>query len=159
MLDVFYKATKYINAKDALLTQEEKPKKRETQKDARQDRGQKMARTGDRREDRCSKPSTKSFISFTPLIASIDQVLMRIKDKGALTFLGKLKGDPSKRFRDKYYHFHYDHGHDMSDYYDLKQQIKALIKQGKLQRFVSKERMDPPQKQAARRENERPKPP
>ena len=48
MLDVFYKATKYINAKDALLTQEEKPKKRETQKDARQDRGQKMARTGDR---------------------------------------------------------------------------------------------------------------
>ena len=31
--DVLYRATKYINAKDALLAQEEKPKKRERQKD------------------------------------------------------------------------------------------------------------------------------
>ena len=29
MLDVLYRATKYMNAKDALLAQEEKPKKRE----------------------------------------------------------------------------------------------------------------------------------
>ena len=68
---------------------------------------------------------------------------MQIKDEGALTFPGKLKGDPSKRSRDEYYHFHRDHIHDMSDYYDLKQQIKALIRQGKLQRFISKERKDP----------------
>ena len=47
MLDVLYRATKYINAEDALLAQEEKPKKRERQEDARQDRGQKMAKTGD----------------------------------------------------------------------------------------------------------------
>ena len=47
MLDVLYKATKYINAEDALLAQEEKPKKRERQEDARQDRGRKMAKTGD----------------------------------------------------------------------------------------------------------------
>ena len=47
MLDVLYRATKYMNAEDALLAQEEKPKKRERQEDARQDRGQKMAKTGD----------------------------------------------------------------------------------------------------------------
>ena len=29
MLDVLYRATKYMNAKDALLAQEEKPRKRE----------------------------------------------------------------------------------------------------------------------------------
>ena len=80
-----------------------------------------MARTGDRKEDRRSKPQIGRFTSFTPLNNPIDQVLMQIKDEGALTFPGKLKGDPNKRSRDKYYHFHRDHGHDMSECYDLKQ--------------------------------------
>ena len=53
---------------------------------------------------------------------------MQIKDEGALSFLDKLKGDPSKRPRDKYCRFHYDHGHDIANYYDLKQQIEALIR-------------------------------
>ena len=35
MLDVLYRATKYMNAEDALLAQEEKPRKRERQKDMR----------------------------------------------------------------------------------------------------------------------------
>ena len=59
-------------------------------------------------------------------------------------FRGKLKGDPSKRPRNKYYRFHRDHKHNTADSYNLKQQIEALIRQGKLQRFVSKERTDPP---------------
>ena len=69
---------------------------------------------------------------------------MQIKDEGALTFPGKLKGDPNKRSRDKYCCFHHDHDHDTTDYYDLKQQIETLIRQGQLQRFVSKERADLP---------------
>ena len=47
MSDVLYRATKYMNVKDALLAQEEKPKKRERQEDARQDRGLKMTKTKD----------------------------------------------------------------------------------------------------------------
>ena len=109
-----------------------------------------MAKTEEWREDQRSRPPTGKFASFTPLAASIDQVLMQIKDKGALTFPGKLKGDPNKRSRDKYCHFHRDHGHNTANCYDLKQQIEALIRQGKLQRFVSKEMTDPPQKQAPR---------
>ena len=70
---------------------------------------------------------------------------MQIKDEGSLTFPGKLKEDPNKRSKDKYGRFHLDHNNDTFDCYDLKQQIEALIKQRKLQRFVSKERMDPPQ--------------
>ena len=69
---------------------------------------------------------------------------MQIKDEGALSFPGKLKGDPSKRPRDKYCRFHRDHGHDTSDCYDLKHQIEAFIKQRKLQRFIDKERTDQP---------------
>ena len=103
-----------------------------------------MARTKKRREDRCSKPPTRMFTSFTLLTASINQVLMQIKDKGALTFPSKLKGDPNKRSRDKYCCFHRNHDHDTADCYNLKQQIEALIRQGKLQRFVSKERANPP---------------
>ena len=52
---------------------------------------------------------------------------MQIKDEGALTFPSKLKGDLNKRSRDKYCQFHCDHGRDMADCYDLKQQIEALI--------------------------------
>ncbi|XP_075658597.1 uncharacterized protein LOC142628368 [Castanea sativa] len=144
MLDVLYRATKYMNAEDALLAREEKPRKRERQEDTPLDRGRKMARTGERREDRRSKPLTGKFTSFTPLTAPIDQVLMQIKDEGALTFPGKLRGDPNKRSRDKYCRFHCDHGHDTADCYDLKQQIEAFIKQGKLQRFVSKEKTNLP---------------
>ena len=70
---------------------------------------------------------------------------MQIKDKGVLTFPGKLKGDPNKRSKDKYCHFHHDHGYDTSNCYDLKQLLKTLIKQEKLQRFVSKKRANPPQ--------------
>ena len=91
-----------------------------------------MARTGERQEDRHSKPPIGKFTNFTPLTTPIDQVLMQIKDKRALTFLGKLKGDPNRRSRDKYCRYHRDHGHDITNYYDLKQQIEALIRQGKL---------------------------
>ena len=76
MSDVLYRATKYMNIKDALLAQKEKSKKRERQEDAWQDRGRKMTRTEDRREDRRSKPPTGRFTNFTLLTTPIDQVLM-----------------------------------------------------------------------------------
>ena len=47
MSEVLYRATKYMNAEDALLAREEKPRKRERQDDIRQDQGCKKARTGD----------------------------------------------------------------------------------------------------------------
>ena len=45
MSNLLYRATKYMNVEEALLTLEEKPKKRERQEDAWQERGQKMIRT------------------------------------------------------------------------------------------------------------------
>ena len=67
---------------------------------------------------------------------------MQIKDEETLTYLGKLKGDPNKRFRDKYCCFHRDYGHDTANCYDLKKKIETFIKQGKLQKFVRKKRAD-----------------
>ena len=60
-------------------------------------------------------------MTFTPLTAPVDQVLMQIKDKETLTYPGKLKGDPNRRSKDKYCRFHWDHGYDTADCYDLKQ--------------------------------------
>ena len=119
--EVLYRATKYMNAEDALLAREEKPRKRERLEDTWQDQGRKKLRMGDRRDERRPKPPGGRFTSFTPLNAPLDQVLMQIKDERTLTFLGKLKSDPTKRSRNKYCRFHRDHDHDMADCYDLKQ--------------------------------------
>ena len=85
---------------------------------------------------------------------------MQIKDEEALTYPGKLKEDPNRQSRDKYCRFHQDHGHDTTNCYELKQQIEVLIKQGKLQKFIRKERVDlPPQEHNPQRDNKRPRPP
>ena len=72
MSEVLYRATKYMNAENALLAPEERPKKRERQEDTRQDQGRKKARTRDRRDERHLKPLGGRFTSFTPLTALID---------------------------------------------------------------------------------------
>ena len=46
---------------------------------------------------------------------------MQIREDATLTLADKLKGDPNKRPRNKYCHFHQDHRHDTSECYDLKQ--------------------------------------
>ena len=132
MLEVLYKATKYMNAEDMLSALEEKPKKRERQDDTWQDQGLKKAWTGDRRDKHHPKPPGGRFTSFTLLTARIDQVLKQIKNEEVLSYPSKLKGDLNRCSKDKYCHFHRDHGHDTVDCYDLKQQIEALIKRGKL---------------------------
>ena len=72
MSEVLYRATKYMNAEDALLAREDRPRKRDRQEDPRQDQGRKKGRMGDRREERRPKPMGGRFTSFTPLTAPID---------------------------------------------------------------------------------------
>ena len=66
--------------------------------------------------------------NYTPLNASLDQVLMPIKDDPSLKWPEKMKGDPNKRNKKKYCLFHRDHGRDTDECYDLKQQIENLIR-------------------------------
>ena len=67
---------------------------------------------------------------------------MQIKDDPSLKWLEKIKGDPNKHNRNKYYRFHRDHGHDTNECYDLKQQIENLITQEKLRNFLRREHKD-----------------
>ena len=71
-----------------------------------------------------------------------EQVLMQIKDNPSLKWLEKMKGDPNKRNRNKYYRFHRDHGYDTNECFNLKQQIENLIKQGKLRNFLGRDHKD-----------------
>ncbi|XP_065626917.1 uncharacterized protein LOC136066482 [Quercus suber] len=53
-----------------------------------------------------------------------------------------MKGDPNKRNKNKYCHFHRDHRYDIDECYDLKQQIENLIRQRKLRHFVGRDHKD-----------------
>ena len=106
MVDMLYKATKYMNAEDAMIAWGDGPKKRERQDGPCPNKGRKSARTSDRKDNRRSRPLPRRKMNFTPLNTRVDQVLMQIRDDAVLTWPNKLKGDPNKRPRNKYCRFH-----------------------------------------------------
>ena len=67
---------------------------------------------------------------------------MQIKDHPSLKWPEKMKGNPNKRNRNKYCHFHRDHGHDTDECFDLKQQIENLTRHGKLRNFLGRDYKD-----------------
>ena len=63
---------------------------------------------------------------------------MQIKDEHYLKWPRPLHSSPHIRDKNKYYHFHKDHGHYTEDCRDLKKQIEELIQKGKLHKYVKK---------------------
>ena len=47
-----------------------------------------------------------------------------------------MRTNPSRRNSNKYCYFHKDHEHDTSECFELKEQIKNLVRQGQLQEYV-----------------------
>lgn len=131
-----------MNVEDAMITREGKGKKTYSQYDARLDERRKPTWKNEKRKDRRSRPPVRWTLSFTLLNTLLEQVLMQVRDNPTLKWQDKPKGDPNKRPRNKYWWFHRDHENDTLDYYNLKQQIETLIKQGKLQQFVGWEKVD-----------------
>lgn len=81
------------------------------------------SQTSDKRENSRSRPPSKRMTNFTPLNTPLKHVLMQVSDHSALRWSDKLKSDPNKCLRDKYCRFHWDHGYNTSECYDLKQKI------------------------------------
>ena len=94
------------------------------------------------RDNRKTSSSSGQSQHYTPLNVSLDQVLKQIKDDSSLKWPEKMNGDPNKHNKNKYCHFHRDHGHDTNKCYDLKQQIENLIKQGKLRNYLGRDHKD-----------------
>ena len=77
------------------------------------------------------------FSSFTPLNTPIDKLLLQIQDDSSLQWPGKIRSDPNSRPKNLYCRFHRDHGYLTEDCVALKEQVETLIRQGKLQKYVS----------------------
>ena len=61
---------------------------------------------------------------------------MEVKNEDFVKWLGRIKSDPRKRNKKKYYEFHQDHGHNTKDYFQLKEQIDNLIKKWYLRKYL-----------------------
>ena len=147
MVELVHSAQSFMNAEDAIIAKKKKKAERmEADLPHHPDQGPhpKKAKIGEKK-DRDSRKASSSLgrsQHYTPLNAPLDQVLMQIKDDPSLKRPEKMKGDPNKCNKNKYFHFHRDHGHDTDECYNLNQQIENLIKQGKLRHFVGKDHKD-----------------
>ena len=168
MAEVLTKAEKYINGEEALISKKESssthkeksgidkrrgrsPKRQSDQeRSPRKDRERSPKRRGNLR-DRLGPPQFErrrrySPQRFTPLTASVSQVLREVRKKQFLRWPTQMKSDPTARDNTKYCEFHRDYGHRTNDCIQLKREIEYLIRCGYLRRFISPENQ--PQNQA-----------
>ena len=54
-----------------------------------------------------------------------------------MKWLGKIKTNPRKRNKNKYYEFYRDHVHNTKDFFQLNEQIADLIKRGYREKYVA----------------------
>ena len=74
MADMLYKATKYMNAEDAMIAQGSRLKKRERQDDPCLDRGRKFSWMNDQRDNRRPRPLPGWTVNFT-LLNTLESVM------------------------------------------------------------------------------------
>ncbi|XP_065627830.1 uncharacterized protein LOC136066831 [Quercus suber] len=143
MAELIHSAQNFMNVEDAIIAKMRKRMEANAQRHLEQGPRSKKGRTKDRkdRDNKKAGPSTWNQ-QYTPLHILLEQVLMHIKDDLSLKWPEKLKGDPNKRNRNKYCCFHRDHGHDIDECFDLKQQIENLIRQRKLRNFLGRDHKD-----------------
>ena len=172
MAKVLAKTEKYINGEEALLskqrsssTQKEKSrgdKKREQSPRRQEDRDRSPRRNRENKEwflkrrgnvrDRLGPPQLElqqrySPRQYTPLTASVSQVLHEVQHEKFLRWPSQIKSDPAKRDNTKYCEFHRDHGHRNDDCIQLRKEIEYLIRCGHLRRYVvskGQEQVQPP---------------
>jgi hypothetical protein len=158
---LMYEAQKHMNAEDALeaLNDPHPPKRRKEVKDRKQEPAkQKVLKFSETPERKRTTTPIGKFSSFTPLNTPIDKLLMQIQDDPSLRWPGKICSDPNSRPKNLYCRFHRDHGHLTEDCVALKEQVETLIRQGKLQKYVSRpDNTCPPKPQGPKERTKNPK--
>ena len=152
MAKVLAKAEKYINGEEALVSKKESssthkeksgtdkrrgrsPKRQNDQeKSPRKDQERSPKRRGNLR-DRLGPPQFErrrrySPQRFTPLIASVSQVLREVRNEKFLRWPTQIKSDPTTRDNTKCCEFHRDYGHRTDNCIQLKREIEYLIRRG-----------------------------
>ncbi|XP_052199534.1 uncharacterized protein LOC127806348 [Diospyros lotus] len=80
-----------------------------------------------------------SPVRFTLLNTPRLEILATIENEDYLKKSRPMKAPANKRSKDKYCRFHRDHGHDIEECHQLKEEIQELINRGFLRRFVAKD--------------------
>ncbi|XP_059663902.1 uncharacterized protein LOC132309628 [Cornus florida] len=140
MAELFIKAQKHMNAKDAMNS-----RKGKEVDDKKGDKKRSAPFSKDEKDSKFKRPDRSrrvprgrdSYTNFTPLNAPIIQILMQLQDDHTLKWPPRLKSDPTKRSKDKYCWLHRDHGHNTDDCFDLKSQIESLIRLEKLHGYTA----------------------
>jgi ribonuclease HI len=128
-----------------LEEQAKKEKKRDSnplkvKEDKNPRRGEKKPSSLFKNESRKTEPSRFPREVFTPLNASLTEVLSAIRGDPTFRWPQKMKTDPFKRDRSKFCEYHADHGHSTEDCISLRREIEVFIQNGKLVRFLVAER-------------------
>uniref|UniRef100_A0A2N9FNL6 Uncharacterized protein n=1 Tax=Fagus sylvatica TaxID=28930 RepID=A0A2N9FNL6_FAGSY len=154
MSELMYEATKHMNAEDALEAMDDPPPKRRKEVEVRklEPAKQKVPKFTETPERKQTTAPPVKFNSFTPLNTPIDKLLLQIQDDPSLRWPGKIHSDPNNRPKNLYCRFHRDHGHLTEDCIALKEQVETLIRQGKLQKYVSRPANARPTKPLAQKE-------
>ena len=168
MAEVLAKVEKYINGEEALISKKESSsthkeksgidkrrgrslkRQSDQERSPRKDRERSLKRRGNLR-DRLSPPQFErrrhySPQRFTPLTASVSQVLREVRNEQFLRWPTQMKSNPTARNNTKYCEFHRDYRHRTDDCIQLKREIEYLIRRGYLRHFISPENQ--PQNQA-----------
>ena len=169
MAEVLAKAEKYINGEEALLSKRESSSTRKEKGATDRRRGRSPKRQGDQRKspgtererslkrrgnlrDRLGPPQSQgrqrySPQRFTPLTASVSQVLHEVRNEQFLRWPTQMKSDPATRDNTKYCEFHRDYGHRTDNCIQLRREIEYLIQRGYLRHFISPGNQAPSQTQ------------
>ena len=145
MSELMYTTQKFMNKEDALNAKDDDPpikKRKETDDRWFEQSKPKVPKFSDAPKKKKHITLVGQFKSFTPLNTLIDQMLMQIQDNPALRWLDRIRSELDGGAKNLYYCFHRDHGHLIDDCLALKEQIEALIHQGKVQCFVGRKKAD-----------------
>ena len=168
MAEVLPKAEKYINGEEALISKKGSSSTHKEQSGTDKRRGRSAKRQSDRErspkkdgersmkrrgnlKDRLGPPQLErrqrySPRRFTPLTASVSQVLREVRNEQFLRWPTQMKSDPTTRDNTRYCEFHRDYRHHTDDFIQLKKEIEYLIRRGYLRLFIAPENQ--PQNQA-----------
>ena len=149
MAEVLAKADKYINGEEALISKRESSSTRKEKGATDRRQGRSPKRQGDQeislREDRERSPKRRGNLRdrlgppqserrrryspqrFTPLTASVSQVLHEVRNEQFLRWPTQMNSDPATRDNTKYCEFHRDYGHHTDNCIQLKREIEYLI--------------------------------
>ena len=79
---------------------------------------------------------------FTPLTATVSQVLSEVQHEKFLRWPSQMRSDPTKRDNTRYCEFHRDHRHRKDDCIQLGKEIEYLLLRGYLRRYIASEGQD-----------------